>query len=77
MFSWDIDYDPPGRLIDWNGQEWIQDKDKKDQKKAAHPNFRFRERVKYCSCISSEWENPNGVPVSAILFGGRRPSTNQ
>lgn len=70
-----IGYDAPGKLIDWNGNEWIQDKSNKDQKPAAHPNSRFTAPASQCPCIAEEWEDPNGVPISAILFGGRRPST--
>jgi phosphoenolpyruvate carboxykinase (GTP) len=70
-----IGYDAPGKLIDWNGNEWVQDKANKEQKPAAHPNARFTAPAKQCPAIASEWEDPNGVPISAILFGGRRPST--
>lgn len=70
-----IGYDAPGKLIDWTGHEWIQDKGNKEQKPAAHPNSRFTAPAHQCPCIAPEWEDPKGVPVSAILFGGRRPST--
>lgn len=70
-----IGYDAPGKLIDWNGNEWIQDKGNKDQKPAAHPNSRFTAPAGQCPVIAKEWDDPNGVPISAILFGGRRPST--
>ncbi len=70
-----IGYDAPGKLIDWTGHEWIQDKANKEQKPAAHPNSRFTAPAYQCPCIAPEWEAPQGVPVSAILFGGRRPST--
>lgn len=70
-----IGYDAPGKLIDWNGKEWIQDKANKDQKPAAHANARFTARASNCPAIASNWEDPNGVPIDAILFGGRRPST--
>ncbi|MDR1956868.1 MAG: phosphoenolpyruvate carboxykinase (GTP) [Treponema sp.] len=70
-----IGYDAPGKLIDWNGNEWVQDKNNKDQKPAAHPNSRFTGPAKQCPAIAKEWEDPAGVPISAFLFGGRRPKT--
>ena len=70
-----IGYDAPGPLTDWHGNEWIQDKGNKEQAPAAHPNSRFTAPASQCPCIAPEWEDPQGVPVSAILFGGRRPST--
>jgi phosphoenolpyruvate carboxykinase (GTP) len=70
-----IGYDAPGKLIDWNGNEWIQDKANKDQKPAAHPNSRFTGPARQCPVIAKEWEDPRGVPISAFLFGGRRPKT--
>ena len=70
-----IGYDAPGEVIDWNGNAWTQNKADKSQKPAAHPNSRFTAPAGQCPCIAEEWEDPNGVPVSAILFGGRRPST--
>ncbi|HPX14680.1 MAG TPA: phosphoenolpyruvate carboxykinase (GTP) [Treponemataceae bacterium] len=70
-----IGYDAPGKLIDWKGNEWIQDKGNKEQAPAAHPNARFTAPAKQCPAIASEWEDPKGVPIDAILFGGRRPST--
>ena len=70
-----IGYDAPGELIDWNGNPWKQNKADKTQKTCAHPNSRFTAPAYQCPCIAPEWESPEGVPVSAILFGGRRPST--
>lgn len=70
-----IGYDAPGKLIDWHGKEWIQDKTNKEQTPAAHPNSRFTAPANQCPTLAKEWDDPHGVPVSAILFGGRRPST--
>ena len=63
--------DIPETLIDWNGLEWHRG----DEKKPAHPNSRFTAPVKNCPCLSPEFENPQGVPISAIVFGGRRAKT--
>lgn len=61
----------PETLIDWNGLEWHRG----DEKKAAHPNSRFTAPAQNCPCLSAEYENPQGVPISAIIFGGRRAKT--
>jgi phosphoenolpyruvate carboxykinase (GTP) len=67
-----IGYDAPaGKIIDWNGAEW----DRSSGKLAAHANARFTTPAKQCPAIDPAWEDPKGVPISAILFGGRRPST--
>lgn len=66
--------DPPTRALDWQGRKWhVEMKDEKgDPVKGAHPNSRFTAPAKNCPCLSKEFENPRGVPISAFVFGGRR-----
>ncbi|MDR0552038.1 MAG: phosphoenolpyruvate carboxykinase (GTP) [Spirochaetaceae bacterium] len=70
-----IGYDAPGEVTDWKGKPWKQDKANKEQEPAAHPNSRFTGPAKQCPVVAKEWEDPKGVPISAFLFGGRRPKT--
>ena len=72
-----LDKNPPKNAIDWKGNPWNGDMKDADGKaiKGAHPNSRFTAPTVNCPCLSSEFEAPNGVPISAIVFGGRRAKT--
>jgi len=66
-----LDKNPPKNALNWKGEKW----DCTDGSKGAHPNSRFTAPAKNCPCISKEFDNPAGVPLSAIIFGGRRAKT--
>ena len=72
-----LDDNPPHDAIDWRGNKWDYRKyDKKDKSTCgANPNSRFTAPAKNCPCVSKEFDNPKGVPVTAIVFGGRRAKT--
>ena len=67
-----LDKNPPEHAVDWKGNPW---NGKTSPEKGAHPNSRFTAPARNCPCISPEFENPHGVPLSAIVFGGRRART--
>ncbi len=64
-----LDKNPPANAVEWKGNPW---NGQTSEEKGAHPNSRFTAPAVNCPCISSEFENPQGVPISAFVFGGRR-----